>query len=78
MVSEMEEFGERFFSAMQHQVEIAVDKDWGAVELNKSRLVEEQQERKAEFAESVSLLTNKPRKSTNWDLVGSLIKEMNS
>jgi hypothetical protein len=77
-VGEMEEFGSRFFSAMQRQVEIAVEKDWGAVQLDKPRLIEEQHERKNEYEDSVSLLKNKPSKSTNWDLVRSLIKEMNS
>jgi hypothetical protein len=77
-VSEVEDFGKRFFSAMQRQMEIAVEKDWGTVDLNKTRLIEEQQERKIEFQESVSLLKNKPSKRTNWDLVRSLIKEMNS
>lgn len=77
-VNEVEDFGKRFFSAMQDQVKIAVEKDWGAVDLNKPRLIEEQQERIIEFEDTTLLLKNKPNKSTNWDLVRSLIKEMDS
>ena len=76
-VNEVEDFGKGFFSVMQRQVEIAVEKDWGTVDLNKTQLIEEQQERKIKFQESVSLLKNRPNKNTNWDMVRSLISEMN-
>jgi len=77
-INELKEFGERFFSSMQRQIEIAVEKDWGQVTIDKARLVEEHQERRKAFQGSMLTLENKSTKTTNWDLVRSLINEMNS
>jgi hypothetical protein len=49
-VAQIEDFGDRFFSAMADQVEIALKKDWGAINIDKSHLVEEHHERQTEFA----------------------------
>jgi Family of unknown function (DUF5984) len=51
-VAAVEDFGHRFFTAMANQVQLAVDRDWGAVHLDKKRLVLEHQERKANFDHS--------------------------
>lgn len=73
---EIEDFGNRFFSAMDTQVQIAVEKNRGTTQLNKERLVQEQQERKAEFQRRLSVLKGEPTKHTDWDLINSLITKM--
>jgi len=75
-VNEMEDFGNRFFDAMDNQVKIAIEKDWGAARFNKEQLVLEHQERRAEFQNSLDVLKGEPTKQTDWDLINSLITKM--
>ncbi len=75
-INEMEDFGSRFFDAMDTQIQIAVEKDWGTTRINKERLIQEQQERKAEFRKSLAVLKSEPTKQTDWDLINSLITKM--
>ena len=75
-INEMEDFGSRFFDAMDTQVQIAVEKDWGTTRINKERLIQEQQERRAEFKKSLAVLKGEPVKHTDWDLINSLITKM--
>ncbi len=75
-VLEVEDFGKRFFAAMETQVNIAIAKDWQQTSINKSRLVDEQKERQIDFNNKLALL--KTGSSTiNWGLIESLIDEMN-
>ncbi|SFW67917.1 DUF5984 family protein [Chitinophaga sancti] len=75
-VREMEEFGERFFSAMDEQVQLAVEKDWGNTKINSARLVKEQQERRAAFQKKVAVLKEEVMNPTDWKLVNAVITEM--
>jgi hypothetical protein len=75
-VREVEDFGERFFKAMDTQVQLAIGKDWGTAYINKERLVQEQQERKVAWGQKVALLKGKSAKSTDWEQINSLITEM--
>jgi hypothetical protein len=75
-INEVEDFGNRFFDAMDTQVQIAVEKDWGTTRLNKERLIQEQQERRVEFQKSLAVLKGEPTKHTDWDLINSLITKM--
>lgn len=75
-ISEIEDFGNRFFQAMNTQVQIAVEKDWGTTHINKERLIQEQQERKDEFQKKLAVLQSEPTKHTDWDLINSLITKM--
>jgi hypothetical protein len=77
-IHEIKDLGNRFFEAMDNQVQIAVNKDWGITNLDKEGLVKEHEERKAEFNRSLLVLKDHPAKQTNWDLITSLINEMNS
>jgi hypothetical protein len=77
-IAELQDFGKRFFKAMEQQVALAVAKDWGAIELDKQRLVEEHKERQAAFEASLLQLQKEPVKKTDWDLVRSLMREMNA
>ncbi|MBW8687750.1 DUF5984 family protein [Chitinophaga rhizophila] len=75
-VSEMEDFGKRFFNAMATQIQLAIAKDWGATNINKERLMQEQQERKAAFEKNLEILKGTPTKHTDWDAINVLITEM--
>jgi hypothetical protein len=77
-ISEIKDFGNRFFTAMDKQVEVAINKDWGTVRIDKQRLVEENNERKIEFYNQVELLTEPKQKETDWILIRTLIDEMNN
>lgn len=75
-VNEIEDFGNRFYNAMDAQVQIAVEKDWGTTDLDKERLIEEQQERRTAFQKRLALLKGEPTKHTDWELINSLVTKM--
>lgn len=60
------EFYSAFFEKMDRQVELAVQKDWGEIGLDKERLVKVNQERKDEFRQKLSLLSE-PCQTADWD-----------
>lgn len=68
-IMQVEDFGLRFFSAMDKQVDIALYKDWGDIEIDKYRLFDEHKERKMEFEKKLDKLKNPSKQITNWDLV---------
>ena len=59
-VEQVADFGNRFFSAMDEQVQTAVSKNWGNIQLGKTPLIGEQQERKAQFNQDLTRLKKKP------------------
>ena len=69
------DFFDSFFAAMDRQVENAVRREWGRIELDKRRLQQEYQERKEEFSGKLSFLTN-PKENTDWDHIRALYAEM--
>jgi hypothetical protein len=75
-IHEIEDFGNRFFNAMDTQVQIAIAKDWGTTQINKDALMREQQQRKGGFQQSLSVLKGEPAKHTDWDLINALITKM--
>jgi hypothetical protein len=77
-ISEVEGFRDRFFGAMDQQVRIAVEKDWGGTMIDKNGLIKEHAQRKTDFQESINILKDKPTRQTDWDLVASLTEELNS
>lgn len=76
-VKEVETFFQRFYMAMDKQVENAIKKDWGSVLLDKERLIIENKERKEGFDQAISFLT-KPQNHTDWDNVMCLYEKMNT
>ena len=76
-VEEVEAFFQKFYVAMNKQVEDAVNKNWECVSLDKERLIIENKERKEEFNQAISFLT-KPQMHTDWDNVMCLYEKMNS
>lgn len=75
-IHEIKDFGERFFKKMDHQVELAIEKNWGAIQIDKEQLTREHAERKEEFNEQVSLLDHPARFNTDWDMVTELYESM--
>lgn len=75
-INETEDFGNRFFHAMDAQVQIAIDKNWGTTQLNKERLIQEQLTRKAAFQQKLSILKGESAKHTAWDVVNAVITKM--
>ena len=75
-VQKVNDFGTQFFTAMDKQVELALDKDWGNIEIDKIRLVDEHQERKADFDKRLKLLIEESDDKTNWVEVDRLYQEM--
>lgn len=74
-IAAIEDFFERFFAAMDGQVERAVRRDWGKIELDKSALVKEHADRRREFAEAAALLVGAPH-AADWDGILSLYAKM--
>ena len=63
----------RFFSFINV---LAVDRDWGAVALDKIRPVQEQQERKTDFNRQVALLKGNPPSNTDWEAILGAIQNL--
>lgn len=84
-VEAVKEFFDSFFTAMDKQVKNAIAKDWGNVFLDKKRLVQENQQRKETFYQSLSFLQNSRTdmgwNAVDWDRVkviyAKMKKEMN-
>lgn len=74
-VTSISEFLEAFFVSMDAQVKAAVEKDWGNVSLDKERLVQENEERKAGFRQDVTFLKKAPQ-NTDWDKIMMLYSKM--
>ena len=68
-VSEVERFFKSFFLAMDKQVQLAINKDWGKVHLDKKRLVEEHKERKDGFLQCIGFLSHDKYDVTDWEKV---------
>jgi flavodoxin len=75
-IYQVEDFGNRFFPAMAAQIALAVDRDWGSTKLDKARLVQEQQERKADFERQLAILKQGTSIKTDWDPIKALVKDI--
>ena len=65
-VDEVTRFFHAFYTAMDRQVENAINRDWGNVSLDKVRLVNENAERKEGFDQMIAFLSKTPS-YTDWD-----------
>lgn len=68
-------FLERFFAAMDKQVENAVARDWGRIAIDKKRLVTENEERKEGFYRQLAYLKDSPN-NTDWQGIIARFREM--
>lgn len=71
------EFFDEFFDTMDKQVEKAISKDWGDIELDKERLIQENAERKEIFYKEASSL-KKSLVKTDWAGVMDCYAKMKS
>lgn len=74
-VTETKRFFEAFFISMDKQVNNALLKDWGKIELDKESLVKENQERKQIFRHKLSFLDDTPQE-TDWQKIFELYRKM--
>lgn len=75
-VHEIEDFGNRFFQAMDTQIQIVTEREQGAATLSKEHLIQEQQERRTGFQQKLSVLKSTPARHTDWDVINSVITTM--
>ncbi len=73
---ELKRFGEAFFQAMDEQVHLAVEKDWGDIKIHKIQLLKEHRQRYVDFYLSLSKLDEESKEHTDWDKIEVLIQEM--
>ena len=69
-------FGQSFFSEMENQIELVLEKEWGKIKIDKVSLVEEHKERKEKFFSTLFLLNQEPVEKTNWKEIQNLYKRM--
>jgi hypothetical protein len=75
-ISKIKDFGVKFFEAMDNQVDLAIKRDWGNVQIDKIGLVEEHSKRKTDFYNQLVLLEQESTKKTNWEEVERLLSRM--
>ncbi|WP_226789855.1 DUF5984 family protein [Flagellimonas hadalis] len=75
-VQKIKSFGQSFFAEMGEQIRLAVEKDWGKVELDKQWLVEEHEGRIDEFYFSLALLEQEAEYRTDWAGIKKLFDRM--
>jgi len=71
-ISQVKEFGNRFFTQMKDKVEIAVQKDWKDIQIDKKGLIKEHKERELDFWNQFTLLESDSTTKTNWKQVREL------
>lgn len=76
-IKQVKLFRDSFFDKMSKQVELAIKKDWGSIELDKSNLSKEHFDRRLDFDERISVLVRGSTSSTNWIDIMNLFDRMN-
>lgn len=69
------DFVHSFFEAMEKQIDCAAKMEWGGIEIDKKRLMEENEKKKADFLKEIDFLRNNDE-YTNWDKVTMLYEKM--
>lgn len=77
-VDEIKKFGQIFFTQMDKQIERALAKDWGKIEVDKQLLKEEHQQRKKDFSAALSNLEQNQQVSTNWTKMEEFYQQMSN
>lgn len=75
-IQNIKAFATSFFFEMGKQIDLAIEKDWGKVKIDKQRLVKEHQERKDHFYSSIALLEQETENKTNWIEITTLFNRM--
>jgi len=75
-IAQVKDFGKRFFKQMCIQVQLAIDKDCGSIQMDKKQFVEEHDKREKEFHKQISILEHKSTITSNWEMVDELYRKM--
>jgi hypothetical protein len=75
-IDAIDNFGLKFFKAMDRQIELTIEKNWDSIKVDKSRLIEEHKERKEDFYFKLSLLKQNSYQKTNWAEIQHLYDRM--
>ncbi|QNR23835.1 DUF5984 family protein [Croceimicrobium hydrocarbonivorans] len=75
-INDVKDFGDRFFKQMQEQVDLAVEKEWNGIQIDKQRLLAEHSEREIDFWKQFKLLKGKSPSETKWELIRELKSQM--
>lgn len=75
-VQEIQKFKDDFFKKMLEQVKISTQKDWGAIKIDKERLVQEHFERENDFQNKLDLLKNPSTGNRDWKAIEVLVRRM--
>lgn len=75
-VLEVKTFGENFFNAMEKQIKLTIEKEWGDVKVDKVRLLDEHHERKQDFNKNLLFLEQKPVDEKDWSEIEKLYERM--
>ncbi len=71
-VREVQKFFAAFFQKMDIQIQNAVGKDWGRVQLDKNQLIKEHQTTKERFQQKIHALSQNPEFPRDWDTISVL------
>ena len=68
-VQEVQRFYDAFFQKMDVQVQNAVEKDWGKIQLDKNQLIKNHQLAKEGFQQKINALSHTPKFPRNWNQI---------
>ena len=75
-VNEIKKFGELFFFEMDKQIQLTMEKEWGNIKVEKSKIIDEQKNRKLEFDKNIELLLQNEPQILKWDELNGLMERM--
>lgn len=75
-VEDIKIFGEHFFKAMDKQIELTLEKEWGDIKVDKIHIAKEHKERKLEFEKNLSFLEQGVKIKTDWREIEELYERM--
>lgn len=74
-ISSITDFFHSFFEAMEQQIDWAVKREWGSIEIDEKALREENEKRKSDLLKKLTLLRYTDE-YTNWDKIMKLYEKM--
>lgn len=75
-VSKIKDFWIKFMEEMMRQVRLTREKEWGAIKVDKERVLQENRERIVDFFEKLKYLENGTDYKTDWDMIEKKLMDM--
>jgi hypothetical protein len=75
-IEHVKDFQKRFFESMDNQVALALEKDWGKVQIDKVFLEKEHADRKEQFQTQINRLESVSGNSSDWKQITELYERM--